>query len=226
VIGRLAISGPALLAISAATPAAAQAVPSRAEVREALDHEINSLCGGGVESESCVSHPSAVSVRRVSCAADGATARCRYERSVRSIGGRPGWRPAETRFAYDAARRAWTVDRDFALAPERSDVEGALHWQYGSFCRALIDACLDDEGNEIHPSPEFTVSALECRPAADRRATCSFTSVRGFGPGNAQPGERCTGTLERRDHEGGDTTWTFSVPDPRRRPSAALLSCN
>jgi len=227
VIGRLAISGPGLLAACAAIPAAAQTVPSRAQVREAVDHKLNSLCDGGIESENCVSHPVDVSVRGLSCLADAPSlANCRYERRIRSIGGRPRWRSAETRFAYDGAGRTWSVDRDFATVPERADVEGALHWQYGSLCRSLIDACLDGEGNEINPSPEFTVSALECRPVAVRRATCSFTSVKSFGPGNARPDERCTGTLERRDHDSGDTTWTFSIPDPRRRPIVALLSCN
>ena len=110
--------------------------------------------------------------------------------------------------------------------PRSIHVEGALHWQAGSVCRLLIDACLDGDGNEINPLPEFAVSALDCRPAADRRATCSFTSVRHFGPRNALPGQRCTGTLERRDHDSGVTTWNFVVPDPRRRPYAALLSCN
>lgn len=225
--GRLAFSGPALLAACAATSAAAQTMPSRMEVREAVDHGLNSLCDGGVESEDCVSHPSAVSVRDVNCAADGAgMAKCRYERRIGAIGGRPRWRRAETRFAYDGARRAWSVDRDFALTPERDGVERALYWQYGSICRSLIDACIDQDGNEIYPAPEFTVSALECRPAADRRATCSFTSVRSFGSRNAQPGERCTGTLVRRDHDSGETTWSFLVPDPMRRPNAALLSCN
>ena len=153
-------------------------------------------------------------------------ARCRYQRRVRSFVGEPRWEPAETRFAYDGTRRVWSFERDFPLTPERADVEGALHWQAGAICRMLIDACLDEQGNEINPLPEFTVSALDCRPAADRRATCSFTSVSHFGPRNALPAERCTGTLQRRDHESGETSWTFVVPDPRRRPYAALLSCN
>jgi hypothetical protein len=108
--------------------------------------------------------------------------------------------------------------------PSRASVEGALHWQAGSLCRLLIDDCVDGEGNEISPLPEFTVSALECRRAGARRATCSFTAVRHYGPGNARPSERCTGTLQSRD-EGGATLWNFVVPD-RRHSLTALLSCN
>ena len=121
------------LAIAAAP---APALPSRAQVREAVDHALNSLCGGGIESENCVSHPSTVRVRGVSCAAEGsAMARCRYQRRVRSFVGQPRWRPAETRFAYDGARRVWSIERDFPLTPESTNVEGALHWQEGSVCR-------------------------------------------------------------------------------------------
>jgi len=109
--------------------------------------------------------------------------------------------------------------------PSRADVEGALYWQAGSLCRLLIDDCVDGEGNEINPLPRFTVSALECRPAAARRATCSFTSVRHYGPDNVLPSERCTGTLQSHD-EGGATIWNFVVPDPRRHSLTALLSCN
>lgn len=214
----------AALAIAAAP---APALPSRAQVREAMDHAINSGCGSGIESENCVSHPSAVSVRRVSCVAEAPSmARCRYQRRVHPFFGQARWEPAETRFAYDGARQAWFFEREFPLAPERANVEGALHWQAGALCRMLIDDCLDGDGNEINPLPQFTVSALECRPAGNRRATCSFTSVRHFGPRDALPGERCTGTLERRDHDRGETSWNFVVPDPWRRPYAALLRCH
>ena len=110
--------------------------------------------------------------------------------------------------------------------PSRADVEGALVWEDGRVCRNLIDACLDEDGNDLYATHEYTVSALECRPGADLRATCSFTSVRRFGPDSAEPGERCTGTLLRHDHDGGETSWSFFVPDPRRRPYAVLLSCH
>ena len=107
--------------------------------------------------------------------------------------------------------------------PSRASVEGALHWQEGSLCRLLIDDCVDGEGNEISPLPQFTVSALDCRPAAARRATCSFTAARHYGPGDVRPSERCTGTLQSNDLDG---TWRFVVPNPRRQPHTAMLSCN
>jgi hypothetical protein len=218
----------AALAIAASAAAGtARAIPNPAQVRDAVGYALNSLCDGGVESDTCVSHPSSVAVRGVRCAAGGpAMANCRYERRVRSTGRRPRWSPAETRFAYDGARRAWSVDVDFPLTPDRADVEGALQWQSGHACRILIDACIDQDGNEMYVTPEFTVSALECRPVAERRASCSFTSARSYGSNSARPSERCTGTLQRRDHEGGETSWTFFFPDPMRRPYAALLSCN
>ena len=213
------------LAIAAAP---APALPSRGAVWSALDRDLNTRCSGGVESADCVSHPASVSVRGLRCGAEpGGRALCRYQRRIATISGRTAsWEAAETRFRSHGGTMAWSIERDFPLTPERANVEGALHWQAGAVCRMLIDDCLDGEGNEIDPLPEFTVSALECRPAAGRRATCSFTSVRHFGPRNALPGERCTGTLERRDHDSGVATWNFVVPDPRRRPYAALLSCN
>ncbi|HKQ94301.1 MAG TPA: hypothetical protein VJS40_01735 [Aestuariivirgaceae bacterium] len=109
--------------------------------------------------------------------------------------------------------------------PNAGAVEGALNWEAGSMCRFLIDHCLDGQGNDIDPLPQFTVSDLACRPAAGRRATCSFTSVRSYGPGNVRPSEHCTGTLVARDDDRGQTNWTFVVPNPRR-PYNALLSCN
>ena len=213
------------LAIAAAP---APALPSRGAVWSALDRDLNTRCDGGAESADCVSHPAGVSVRGLRCGAEaGDRALCRYQRRIAAITGRRAiWEAAETRFRFDRGTMIWSIERDFPLTPERANVEGALHWQEGSLCRMLIDACHDGQGNEINPLPEFTVSGLECRPAADRRATCSFTSVRHFGPGNPRPSERCTGTLERRDHDRGVTTWNFVVPDPRRRPYAALLSCN
>ena len=215
-----------VFAIAAA--AAATTLPSRGAVWNALDRELNTRCDGAIESADCVSHPSGVSVRRLGCDAEpNDRALCRYQRRIATISGRRArWQAAETRFLYRRGTMIWSIERDFPLTPERAHVEGALHWQAGSLCRLLIDDCLDEEGNEINPLPEFAVSALECRPAADRRATCSFTSARHFGPDNTQPRERCTGTLQRRDHDDGETSWTFFVPDPRRRPYSALLSCN
>ena len=125
-----------------------------------------------------------------------------------------------------AACTASSAGAQVAPHPDPADVEGALHWQAGAACRFLIDDCLDENGDAKNPLPEFTVSALECRPAGDRRAMCSFTSVKRFGPDSTGPRERCTGTLERRDHDSGGTSWTFVVPDPRRLPYGALLSCN
>lgn len=219
-----------MLAATALAIAAAQApaVPGRGAVWSALDRDLNTRCDGGVESADCVSHPAGVSVRGLRCGAEGGDrALCRYERRIAAIGGRRArWEAAETRFRYQRGTMIWSIERDFPLTPESANVEGALHWQAGALCRMMIDDCLDGDGNEINPLPEFTVSGLECRPAADRRATCSFTSVRHFGPGDSRPGGRCTGTLQRRDDEGGESSWTFVVPDPRRQPWAALLSCN
>jgi hypothetical protein len=206
---------------------AAQPLPARDDVRRAIEGELNSLCGGEVENDGCVSHPRSAEVRNLRCRLAGdELATCRYERRVRSIGGRPRWHPAETRFVRNGRHGPWSLERDFPLTPERVDVEGALRWQYGHVCRMLIDHCLDQNGNEIEATPEFAVSALECRRAGDRRATCSFTSIKSFGLDDVLPSERCTGTLQRRDGDGGDASWTFLIPDPRRRPYAALLSCN
>jgi len=215
-----------VFAIAAAAPATT--LPSRGAVWSALDRDLNTRCDGAVESADCVSHPSAISVRRLGCDAEpDGRALCRYQRRIATVSGaRARWQAAETRFRYHRGAMIWSIERDFPLTPERADVEGALHWQAGSLCRSLIDACLDEDGNEISPLPEFAVTALDCRSAAARRATCSFASVRNFGPGESRPSERCTGTLERRDHEGGETNWTFVTPDPWRRPTAALLSCN
>jgi hypothetical protein len=213
------------LAIAAAP---APALPSRGAVWGALDRDLDTRCGGGVESADCVSHPAGVSVRGLRCGAEvDGRALCRYQRRIATIGGaRARWEAAETRFHYHRGTMIWSIERDFPLTPERRNVEGALHFDAGAICRMLIDDCLDDQGNEIIPLPEFTVAALECQPAAERRATCSFTSTRHFGPDNAGPSERCTGTLQRDDHEGGQSSWTFVVPNPRRQPHNALLSCN
>lgn len=212
------------LAIAAAP---APALPGRGAVWSALDRDLNTRCGGGPESGDCVSHPAGVSVRRLRCGAEAeGRALCRYQRRIATIGGRRArWESAETRFRYHRGTMIWSIERDFPLAPERASVEGALHHQAGALCRLLIDDCVDGEGNETSPLPQFTVSALECRPAAARRATCSFTAARHYGPGNVRPSERCTGTLHRYDDDDGQSSWTFVVPDPRH-PLTALLACN
>lgn len=110
--------------------------------------------------------------------------------------------------------------------PDSMAVEGALSWQAGSWCRYTIDDCLDEQGNDIDPSPIFTVSDLKCRPAAKHRVICSFASVKSFGPDDVQAGEHCKGTLVSREHDNGATSWSFVVPDPMRKPYVALLSCN
>jgi hypothetical protein len=213
------------LAIAAAP---APALPSRGAVWSALDRDLNTRCDGALESADCVSHPSAISVRRLGCDAEpNDRALCRYQRRITTISGRRArWEAAETRFLYHRGTMIWSIERDFPLTPARADVEGALQWESGRVCRNLIDHCLDENGNDIFATPEFAVSALQCRPAADRRATCSFTSVRRSGRNSAEPSERCTGTLLRHDDDDGETSWTFFVPDPRRRPNTALLGCN
>lgn len=220
-----------MLASAALAIAATQtpALPSRGAVWSALDRGFNTLCDGALESADCVSHPSAISVRRLGCDAEpNDRAVCRYQRRIAATGGsrRPRWEAAETRFSYHRGTMIWSIEHDFPMTPGRRDVEGALHWQAGSLCRMLIDDCVDENGNEINPVPHFTVSALDCRPAAGRRATCSFTSARRFGGNDAGPGERCSGTLLRGDDDNGESSWTFVVPDPRRRPFSALLRCN
>ncbi|HEV7658593.1 MAG TPA: hypothetical protein VGO55_01985 [Allosphingosinicella sp.] len=217
----------AATALAIAT-APAPALPGRGAVWSALDRDLNTRCGGGVESADCVSHPASVSVRGLRCGAEpDGRALCRYERRIATIGGRRArWEAAETRFRHHRGTMVWSIERDFPLTPERADVEGALHVRAGALCLILIDDCVDGQGNETIPVPEFTVSALECRPAADRRAVCSFTSTRHFGPDNAGPSERCTGTLQRGDQDGGESSWTFVVPNRRRRPFDALLSCS
>ena len=118
---------------------------------------------------------------------------------------------------------------DPAFHPQPSDVEGRLHWHAGSVCRSLIDACLDSEGNEINPLPEFKVSNLECRFAANRSSVCSFTSVKTFGLGDVRPAEHCAATFVRnRSTHHPQLSWDFAY-HPRGRRSFArspVLTCN
>lgn len=93
-------------------------LPRVADVRDAVESELNSLCGGQLETESCTSHPSSARVRGLSCArVSNETARCRYRRHIASaLGGNSSWRAADTTFRFDAEARLWRVveDRDVA----------------------------------------------------------------------------------------------------------------
>ncbi|HEX8481732.1 MAG TPA: hypothetical protein VF650_07515 [Allosphingosinicella sp.] len=117
---------------------------------------------------------------------------------------------------------------DPSVRPEPADVEGLLYWQSGSVCRTLIDACLDSDGNEIHPIPEFKVSELKCRLAAISSSVCSFIAVKTFGPGDIRPPERCTATFRRDRSSRPGLTWDFAY-HPQERPSferSPILTCN
>ena len=117
---------------------------------------------------------------------------------------------------------------DPTARPEPADVEGLLHWQSGSYCRSLIDACLDSEGNEINPLPEFKVSELQCRLAANRSSVCSFKAVKTFGPGDTRPAERCTATFRRDRNAFPQLTWDFAYHPQERRSfrRSPILTCN
>lgn len=213
----------ALLLACAATPAAAGRVPSRAEVQEALDYDLNTMCGDALENEECVSHPSIVTVRHVSCSAEGeGTALCRYDRRIEHMGSsRSRWRRAVTRFTYHS-RGFWAPAFDFDLTAEASDVEGALVWEANRWCRDLIDACLDDNGNPLYAEPEYRVSRLRCRPLVDQHLACSFNSIESFGD---RVGRRrsCEGVLATSEAAYGGQFWIF-VRDPKR--NASTLKCN
>jgi len=106
-----------------------------------------------------------------------------------------------------------------AAIPELSsaDVERSLQWESGRTCRDLIDACLDEQGNDLYPTPEFSVSELQCRRLAEDRARCTFLSAMRYGPEVVRR-SRCTATfLLWRE------SWTLER-DWRRRHTA--LDCS
>ena len=218
----LAIAG-ALSLACVTTPALAGAVPSRAEVEEALEYDLNTRCDGALESEDCSSHPSSVTVRQVRCSAESEeTALCRYDRRIETIGSGPiRWRRAVTRFTHEAGG-FWKLGFDFALKPEARDVEGALVTEAGRWCRNLIDACLDENGNSLFAEPDFRVSRLRCQPLVDQRSACSFdsTEIRGE---RVHPRRSCEGILATSQGTYGDQHWVL-VHNPRR--NASTLQCN
>jgi hypothetical protein len=83
-----------------------------------------------------------------------------------------------------------------SAAPTAEQVGGALYWNAGKPCRDLIDACLDEHGNELVSLPEFSVSELKCKSQTPGRTTCSFQSAEHYGAGVVRK-ERCTGTFVR-----------------------------
>ena len=122
---------------------------------------------------------------------------------------------AQTAIAGDAKQRP----------PSAQDIAGALEWQEGAACRSLIDACVDDKGNDIYPPVSFSVSRQNCQPQIDHSMRCSFSSIRTSGE-RSESSRNCDGVLISHANSYGDPIWLFAVPDPRRRPWGALLSCN
>ena len=111
---RLPVLAVMATAACATSPAAAGPVPSRADVAAALEHELNTMCDGDIESENCTSHPSAVSVTELRCAPQsGGIARCRYSVRVRSIYAGNPWRDEAARFRFDGNRQIWSLIGDF-----------------------------------------------------------------------------------------------------------------
>ena len=106
------------------------------------------------------------------------------------------------------------------------EVAGWLHWESGRMCRDLIDACLDGDGNEIVPLPEYEVSNLKCRPMPEETLDCSFTAVMT----NAQTPSpsHCTATFRQVRGTTGEVRWMFALhPRERLRLSPdPILKCN
>jgi hypothetical protein len=111
--------------------------------------------------------------------------------------------------------------------PARANVEWALEWENMRWCRDLIDACLDENGNSTVPEQRWEVSHLRCRPAAPAKATCSFRSLRTTAfP--TEPAKRCMATfrLVGRDDENRSWQVDLRAAEGRRIPSIAVMACN
>jgi hypothetical protein len=111
--------------------------------------------------------------------------------------------------------------------PSPEDVAGGLHWESGRFCRDMIDACLDENGNGLFDLPEYEVSNLKCRRMPEERADCSFISVRKSGNQIAAR-ESCEATFSEFRDVYGKRGWHFAR-HKRERPSlssAPILTCN
>ena len=213
-LAMLAIIAP----VACATTAAARVTPTRSQVVAALDYELNSMCGGALESENCISHPSRAAVRALRCSpGERWSARCRYELRVTGITSQTRWRRAEGWFR-DLGREGWILDRQTELEPDEEDVEEALRQEGNRFCVSLIDACLDEEGNALYQEIEVEVSDLRCSPRGERRVACTFSAARDNGPQ-----ETCFGTLAAVD-DAAERDWSFMI-NPRRELASAVR-CN
>jgi hypothetical protein len=96
------------LALALALQAAAPALPTQDDVRQAVADVAASRCG---DDDACIARQPAVQVRAVACTRAGEDqASCRYE----SRAGAAAWRPATTRFRFDIETQMWFVDGDAA----------------------------------------------------------------------------------------------------------------
>ena len=111
--------------------------------------------------------------------------------------------------------------------PSPEDVAGSLHWESGRFCRDMIDACLDEEGNSLFDLPEYEVSKLKCRRMPEKRADCSFTSVRKSG-NQITARESCEATFSEFRDAYGNRAWQFArnKRERYRLSSSPILTCN
>jgi hypothetical protein len=101
-------------AACATSPTTAGPVPTRADVAAALEHVLNTRCDGDIESDGCVSHPSAVSVTELRCSPEGGgIARCRYSMRVRSVSYASRWQDEAARFRFDSGRQIWSLIGEF-----------------------------------------------------------------------------------------------------------------
>jgi hypothetical protein len=87
-------------------------VPAAADVRQAVEDEINALCSGEAEADACRSNRATAEVRALACRPAGEdSAICRYEkRSTTAAGRTTPWAAAETTFRFDVETRLWFVD--------------------------------------------------------------------------------------------------------------------
>jgi hypothetical protein len=92
------------IALLLALQAAAPALPTADDVRQAVADVAASRCG---DDDACIARQPAVTVRGVACTRAGEDqASCRYE----SRTGAAAWRPASTRFRFDIETQLWFVD--------------------------------------------------------------------------------------------------------------------
>jgi hypothetical protein len=94
----------ASLALALALQAAAPALPTQDEVRQAVADVAASRCG---DDDACIARQPAVTVRAVACSRAGEDlANCRYETRT----GAAAWRAANSRFRFDIETQMWFLD--------------------------------------------------------------------------------------------------------------------